>query len=237
MKWVLDVVNAVNFYGVLGAVAFVFNEIRIKRAEQVDDFDRQFGTDTAGKLYPWHLGSLRNGDRKNEIYPYEGVPGQLLKSILSRLSFDFERFSFIDLGCGKGRALLLASEFPFSKIVGVEITPELHEIAKENVEKYIATTQNFSNFELLCLDARLYEFESTPLVLFLFNPFGEQTFDTVLSRLEASVMENPRQVTVIYVNPRLESRLAQSGLFRKVFRGGSLIRPWYRYVIYITKWS
>jgi len=62
---------------------------------------------------------------------------RVLRSLLGRLDVDYTQFVFIDLGCGKGRAVLVAAEFPFKKIIGVEFAAELVRHARENVSEYL----------------------------------------------------------------------------------------------------
>lgn len=79
--------------------------------------------------------------------------------------------------------MLVASEFPFAKIVAVEISRELSGIAERNVMRYRSISQRGTTFSLHCADATDYTFEPEPLVLFLFNPFGRESVRRVLAKL------------------------------------------------------
>jgi hypothetical protein len=123
---------------------------------------------------------------------------------------------------------------PFVKIVGVELSHELHLIAEQNIRRYRPASQLCTAFSLHCMNAVEYTFEPEPLVLFLFNPFGKDTIRRILARLEESLSATPRQAFVVYVNPRFES-LAQSAHFlHRVIKVGSWWRPWASYVVYST---
>ena len=113
------------------------------------------------------------------------------------------QFAFVDLGSGKGRALLVASEFPFAKIVGVELSSELHAIAEKNIELYRPPLQPCRNIELRRENAAAFVFPSVPLVLFMFNPFGEETIRRVLENLALSLRTAPRAAFFVYVHDRL----------------------------------
>jgi tRNA G46 methylase TrmB len=91
--------------------------------------------------------------------------GPLLESIPLRPRM----FTFVDIGSGKGRALLVASELPFAKIVGVELSHELNRIAQENIKRYRPSSQLCTTFFLHCMNAVEYTFGPEPLVLFLFS--------------------------------------------------------------------
>ena len=109
-------------------------QVAPKVYDAVHPFDREFGVETSGLLYAEDLPSGQRDDLYNA--GYFGVAPSALRQILERLAFDFEKYTFFDLGSGKGRALLIASEYPFHAIAGVELSPKLHAIAKANLAAY-----------------------------------------------------------------------------------------------------
>lgn len=132
---------------------------------------------------------------------------------------DLARFTFIDLGSGKGRVLLMATEYPFDRIVGVELLPELNAVARENIG-------GDPLVELVLTDARDYVFPTDPLVVFLFNPFPVWVLREVLRNLQRSMEATPRPVFVILHNPVHESELvAAAPSLRRL--GGT-----YQFVLY-----
>jgi hypothetical protein len=169
----------------------------LARAEQAEAFDEAFGTDTASVVMPWNLASLKGADA--EVFLYEPTSGRLIRETLRRIPIAPQQFVFIDLGSGKGRALLVASEFPFVKIVGVELSTELHAIAEANIQLYRPETQPCRNFELCRKDAAAFVFPAEPLVLFMFNPFGGKTMKRVLENLGYSLRARPRPVFIVFV--------------------------------------
>ena len=133
----------------------------------------------------------------------------------------FEGFTFIDLGSGKGRALLMAAEHPFPRIIGVELIPELHQASLENIRAFIQSNRLSGRLkapciETLCMDARDFQFPPEPLVVYLFNPFPEPVFAAVLSHLRQSVLESPRPVYVAYRYIEHEQLFAESDWLTKV---------------------
>ena len=125
-------------------------------------------------------------------------------------------FTFIDLGCGKGRVLLMASDYPFQKIVGVEFMPDLVGAAQKNIAGYSSDRQQCRQIETACLDARDFQFPAKPLVVYLFNPFSESTFAQVLENLRRSVEHAPRPAYVAYRFTEFENLLAQAAWLKKV---------------------
>lgn len=139
--------------------------------------------------------------------PYQPTDAALFREMMASLPIDFSQFTFVDLGSGKGRTLLMASEYPFRKIVGVEILPELHRAAEENIAAYRSTTQLCQQIEAVCSDARTFNLPQDPLVLYLFNPLPATGLTLVLKRLEQSLQSKQRPVWVLYHNAVWEGHL------------------------------
>ncbi|MGP0021499.1 MAG: class I SAM-dependent methyltransferase [Candidatus Sulfotelmatobacter sp.] len=131
-------------------------------------------------------------------------------------TLNFRDFTFIDLGSGKGRTLLMASDYPFRRIIGVELLPSLHEIAQENFRRYKSESQQCFALESICADATDFPLPVDPLVIFLFNPFPESGIRKVVANLEQSLRTHPRPVYVLYHNPLLEHVLSESWRLRKI---------------------
>jgi SAM-dependent methyltransferase len=158
------------------------------------DFDHGVNTTWAN---PSLAVRLRETFTRGKYQPSE--PG-LFHRILNELKIRYEEFTFIDLGSGKGRTLLMASEYAFRKIVGAEIIPELHAIAAENVRRYTNERQKCFAIETWLGDAREFPLPDGPLVIYLFNPFPADVLREVLRRIRFSFVENPREIYVIYHN-------------------------------------
>jgi hypothetical protein len=226
-----DCIESVRQYGPFAVAAHLFDLVRVHRSERTEGFDRRFGTDTATVVYPWNLPSI-GPEHTPEIHLYEATPAWLIREILESIPLQPNMFAFVDMGSGKGRALLVASELPFAKIVGVELSHELHLIAEENIRRYRPASQLCTAFFLHCMNAIEYTFGPEPLVLFLFNPFGRDSVRRILASLEASLSATPREAFVVYVNPRFESSARSAHFLRRVRKGGAWWRPWSRYVVY-----
>jgi SAM-dependent methyltransferase len=148
--------------------------------------------------------------------PYQPTEPALFREMLGALSVDFPEFTFIDFGSGKGRTLLMASEFPFRRIIGVELLPELHATAERNIAAFNSTSQQCTELTSVCLDARDFEFPPEPTVLYLFNPLPAAALTVVLNRLHRSLRQVTRRIIVLYHNPLSENVLKQSGFLRKI---------------------
>ena len=185
-------------------------EQRRRRYGDVEyDWDHRVNTTSA--TVSWH-------DRLLGVFysPYQPTEPNLFREMLQALPIDFSKFTFIDLGSGKGRALLMASDYPFQRILGVELLPELNRVACDNLRSYSNPSQKCFDIESIRADARDFEFPPDALVLYLFNPLPEPGLSDVIQNLEKSLRTYPRPTFVLYHNPLLEHLFLQSSAFRKV---------------------
>jgi len=147
--------------------------------------------------------------------PYQPTEPALFREMVASLPIDFREFTFIDIGSGKGRTLLVASEHPFRGIIGIELIAELHRAAEENIRAYRSATQRCRQIESVLADACKFEFPGTPLVVYLFNPLPEAGLRQTILNLEESWKRTPRAVWIVYHNPLLENVLTESEVFAK----------------------
>jgi tRNA A58 N-methylase Trm61 len=165
----------------------------------VDQFDRTFHVETSAIVPLTHLDvehpSWVHGVRYQPIWPID------FRELLEGRKIDFEHTCFIDIGSGKGRALLLASRLPFKRIVGVEFSEQLIRVAAENLRWYRDSEQVCHNIELVCADATEYELPDEPLLLYMYNPFAAPVMTRFIQRVLDSFARRPRRITVVYFNP------------------------------------
>jgi SAM-dependent methyltransferase len=209
--------------GALGTAAMVLKKAFLpakylyppKQYVAVHPFDQQFGVDTSGLLL---AEDLRSGTR-TDLYNvgYFGIAPSVLREILNRLQLYFEGFTFVDLGSGKGRALLIASQYPFRSVIGVELTAKLHEISLANLATY-SGPKRCHDVQSIKGDATEFTFPTGPLVVYLWNSFDGPVFTAVLANLEASLARNPREIFILYIEPALDAVLEASSCWRKLWR-------------------
>ncbi|MGE0769805.1 MAG: class I SAM-dependent methyltransferase [Hyphomicrobiaceae bacterium] len=214
---------------VLGRIFYLFEYARSYIEERFEAFDARFGTDTSAPVF--------ERGQKTSVHFYVPTTASVIYRILRSIPLQPNKFAFVDMGSGKGRALLVASEFPFTKIVGVELSEGLHRIAQENVTRYKPASQQCTAFDLRCMDALDYSYENEPFVLFLFDPFGREILQSIIANLEASLRARPRDAYVVYVYPQYEDLLQNSPALQKVRAGGPRWRPWSQYVVYAASTS
>jgi hypothetical protein len=136
-------------------------------------------------------------------------PGSVRRALGDLPPINHSRYTFVDLGSGKGRIMFLAAEYPFRRIQGVEFAAELHQAAENNIRTYRYFRRKSNNIEPLNIDASEYDFPNDNLVIHLFNPFGPAVMEKVLANLAASLKQHPRHVIVIMLFPELAAMLHQ----------------------------
>jgi len=166
--------------------------------ERRHPFDRLHGTDTSGVVPAMAL-PPDQGARAHAVC-YAGSQPSVLRQALALLP-PVERRTFLDLGCGKGRALLVASELPFRDIVGVELSPPLAEIARRNAARVAATRPQRAAIRVVVADASTFPLPAGDLVVFLYHPFDAALVELVARRIDAALAAAPRSIHVVYYNP------------------------------------
>lgn len=163
--------------------------------------DRRFCISTVGEVATRNL-DVDESQQEHAIQyqPTSSLDLAILLSCLLKRA-DLREFSFVDYGSGKGRAILMASEFPFRSVVGVEFSATLHAIACENIAGFRSSLQMCRNVTSICQDAADFHLPDGPVMAFFFNPFDAVIMSQVLGQIEESVDRNPRDVLCIYHNP------------------------------------
>jgi SAM-dependent methyltransferase len=122
---------------------------------------------------------------------------------------------FLDIGCGKGRALCVAAHEGFKKVTGIDLSKELCERATENC---IITRQRIPAFEFSVINNDAFYYEVPPDVdcIFMFNPFDEIIMSGVVENIRESLQQYPRNISIVYVNPLHKKLLLKAG-FKEIF--------------------
>jgi SAM-dependent methyltransferase len=174
-------------------------------------FDKEHGVTTHAVMLLSQLDEDRSGEAYAHVTHYEAVPVADLRKMLACVADEFVRdATFVDVGAGMGRAVLIASESPFKQIVGIELSPALFEIARENVAHAHDLKTQCRDIRLVRGDARKRRFPNGNLVVFLFNPFDEAALRVTLQRVLASRSARDA-VYVLYHTPEHLGTLLEFG--------------------------
>jgi len=180
---------------------------RAHKAAVDEAFDRANDVETGGIQRLFDL-SIKGDNARHANHHVAADPDEF-RAAVGSLDLDLASCGFVDLGSGKGRALMLACAFPFATITGVEFAGELIERARANIGRLPPADQ--ARISLVHEDAACFEFAPGPLVVFLYNPFGAELMARVARRLLASWQRDPRPVRVVYINAASERAWLDAG--------------------------
>ena len=185
-------------------------------------FDLECGVRTSGLVAGRHLLSGHRHDRHSTAY-YAVAPS-VFRSILVRWRrcrpiAPLDEFTFVDLGSGMGRALLLAAEYPFRAVLGVELHPTLARIGRRNLALWRAAGRARAPMQIVCRDAAEFRLPPGPCVAFLFNPFGAPVLRRMLANWSRTLAGREGQIDLLYVNNEQERVLERQPGFKRLFAG------------------
>lgn len=189
---------------------------RERRQRQLEDqeFDQRHGVDTGGYV---NLSELRIEHANWEHgFAYEAVSPSKFADTINSLAINHADFVFLDIGSGKGRALLLASKYPFQRVIGIELAPELHRVAEDNVRRYRSDSQKCKVVESVCADVLAYPIPDGPVVIYLFNPFDAELMAQVIERIKQSYEAHPRKIYVLYATPVQDELWEKADFLQKI---------------------
>lgn len=134
-----------------------------------DDFDKKYGVMTSGVTESSEAGIVDETARSLAV-GYVPTRELVIRHILTNTTqgLDLGQYSFIDLGCGKGRTLIVAAQLPFKEVIGVELSPLHCEVARVNIDRYLSDVKNPAlcrNVRVDCVNAADFEFPDSNLLI------------------------------------------------------------------------
>ncbi len=199
----------------------------------IHPFDQMHGVDTSGLVPARHLITGHANDE--HVTAYYGVAPSILCSLIAQWRetvppHPISSYTFIDIGAGKGRGLLVASEYQFRSVIGIELNSSLAAIARANVAHWIRThaadptAPRLAPIEVLEQDALDFDLPATPVLLFLFHPFEAPVLRQLLRNIETSFAARPKSrpepaLDLIYVNAECANVLDRNPAFTQLFLG------------------
>jgi SAM-dependent methyltransferase len=174
------------------------------KARAPHPFDVQYGVATDGVIPGHDLAIGHPNDRF--IAGYAAVPpsrfrGAIEKWRASDPSYPIEEYTFIDFGCGKGRAVLLASEFAFREVVGVELNTSLANTAKANAARWMEAGSSRCSIRIVCGDALELKWPEGPCLAYLYNPFAQQVMLRLAESMKVRFSSCPNHLEILYQKP------------------------------------
>lgn len=176
-------------------------------------FDAEHGVATEALLFLGDLDPDAIGPNIAHATHYEPTPVGELAPLLAHVPFPLRGATFVDVGAGMGRAVLLAARYDFRQVIGVEISPALHAIACDNLVGRSRVALQCRDVRLVRADAASYRFPRGPLVAYLYNPFDGAVLAKVLDNLADGA---PRDLALLYHTPIHRDVIEAHGAFERV---------------------
>ena len=174
-------------------------------------FDRSHGIETTGRVSREQLIGMP-AELRDCAGEYRPTNPALLRRIVRQSRLDPGLFNFVDLGCGKGRALIAAASYGFNSVLGVEAEEGLFRIARENGVRW----RGEDRLKVVHADARTVDWPDGNLFVFMYSPFRGRIFEEVGERLAAVAREPGRAVVIAYSADWEAAVLERLGCFTRV---------------------
>jgi hypothetical protein len=223
----------------------------------IHPFDQIHGVDTSGLVPAKHLVTGHANDE--HVTAYYGVAPSILRALIAQWRetvppHPISSYTFIDIGAGKGRGLLVASEYPFRKVIGIELNPALAAVARQNVAHWNRThatdptSPRLAPIQVLEQDVLDFDLPAAPVLLFLFHPFEAPVLRQLLRRIETHFAARPKSgvpgersllagveagpgpasqpaLDLIYVNAECANVLDRNPAFKQLFLDNVRMTP------------
>jgi len=183
----------------------------------VHPFDAHYGTDTGDYLLPRELAAGSEHDSLS--YGYSAIAPSVFREALARWRETLpggprrvSAYTFVDVGAGKGRALLLAAGAPFRKVIGVELNEDLARTARRNVARWSSLVRPRAKIRVMHADAMEFRWPRGPLLVYLYNPFACELVEQLAAKLADAAPANGL-VDLLYINPTCADVLSRQGKF------------------------
>ena len=170
-----------------------------------DLFDQKYGVSTGAQINAVEA-SISSESSRADVRSYFPIPEVVMRHILKNVTkgLALNEFSFIDFGSGKGRVLIIAVQYPFRKVIGVEVSPVLCDIAASNVQCYLSSHHDVQcrDIGVHCESALDFDLPDTNLLIYMYRPFYAELLKKVLDKLSQFQAATGRQVLVVFCCPQ-----------------------------------
>jgi SAM-dependent methyltransferase len=166
--------------------------------ERHHPFDVAHGLDTSGYVSATQCAG--DAAMASQITFYGGSQPSIVRMGLAKLP-DREQYAFVDIGCGKGRPLAVASEFSFHRLVGIEISPNLAAIARSNATILASRFPDRTRVEVEIGDATTPTAPGERVVYFMYHAFGAALTTRLVESIERQLRHGLQHAFFVYYNP------------------------------------
>jgi SAM-dependent methyltransferase len=168
------------------------------RPSDCSNFDKKYSTDTTTRIDNKDL-EISDPETRKLATIYRTTPERFIRHLISQLGIDYREYDFVDIGCGKGRVLLIASNYPFRSISGVEVSPAVYVVAKNNLQIYKCVEQKCFTIQIHNQDARKFEPSIANTVFYFYEPFDAIVLAAVLTKIASTLRGQGKSIYIVCV--------------------------------------
>lgn len=199
-----DVCSVISNRGLVSTIRLIWNQLSDR------DFDKRYRTETSLCEDPRNKSSVQNIEHATLYVP---TRARTFQKLLKHLAPDTDG-TFVDYGCGKGRVLILAQEFGFTKVIGLEIVDEWARLSQKNLE----TCATPDRFQIISGDATMYLPEEKDKFFYFYDPFSDVVLLQCLDKIKTSLSSRPRSAIIVIHNNIREDWSAVLALLQPEFQ-------------------
>lgn len=196
--------------------------------EKREAFDKTYDTETTQIVEKDQLGGASHS--RVEAAPYRATPAGVVRQALLLVDGDYGNYVYVDAGCGKGRTVLIASQLPFSRCIGVDFSPDLIKVANNNLVAFGQSNaaKNRAPVDFFCSDINEFQLPEQDIVFFMYEPFGLNVLHTLMNRIKLHI-EKDRKVILLWCG---HSRPVQLSAYRAWLKPLVTIEPFPRWFVF-----
>ena len=201
-----------GLFGAARRVAKVLYRRVVPRHAPPHPFDVEHGVATGGLLFAKKIRSGHSNDAQNTAY-FGSQPSVFRTGLhfwiaeLRETGQHPRDYTFVDIGCGKGRAVMLASELPFRQVIGIELSPEMVTVAQANLAQWDSRPHLCRDLSVLQADVLEFRLPDSPTLLYMYHPFEADLFGRWVESLRATLPTRTAPLYLLYANPLFEQML------------------------------
>jgi SAM-dependent methyltransferase len=205
-----------------GAWSFLKEKARFELCSMFERFwDRMHHVDTSGQIDLENIEVV--GENRLLGNSFRSTSPRTFRLLAAFFPADRSNYTFIDVGCGKGRAVLLASQLGFNRVIGLEFSPWIAQVAKNNIRTFRGNRAGLGCSSIVIADALEYQLPNEPLMLYLYTPFQPELLDRFFDKVTETFDKNQKPIVIFLVGHSLADvaarRLKLSGRFRVIREG------------------
>lgn len=172
-------------------------------------YDRYYDLKNHTRTARYQKLTSTNIDSENIIHGNDNEPTpylliiNLINAALNMSKENPATSTLVDYGCGYGRVLIVALNYGFGKVIGVDFSEEFCKGAEQNLKNLkLQSGTPEGKYCINCGDAVFYKIPGDANFFFFASPFDDVIMEAVANNILESYRINPRKIWILYCDSR-----------------------------------